>query len=246
MPDEQNSAKDLTTGLISVFDRIGQFFHLFDLSFFVSGVVTFGALVFLYLRRGHALKFPFPDWVGVIAVIVGCYVCGLLAFAAGRMLNGWWRRPKKLWKPEKTESALMGAIRMHGLKLSMPEPDTEYKARRLYIRMWAEIAQKRPRSVAFNLLQRYWVMAATYDGLGAAFLVWGVVLIVCACPVYVTHAVVMGSALIGFAICLGLSALSFKQGARYYAYQIEELVADFAVVHREVLESVDDVPVAKT
>ena len=86
MPEEKSSVADVALGLRSVFDRIGEFFHIFDLSFFVAGVSLFGAVAFLYNMMQLPQAFPFASWVGALALIVACYICGLVAFAAGREL----------------------------------------------------------------------------------------------------------------------------------------------------------------
>lgn len=47
---EKTATEEVAQGVRSVFDRIGEFFHLFDLSFFVSGFVLLGAFAFLYIK----------------------------------------------------------------------------------------------------------------------------------------------------------------------------------------------------
>ena len=98
---------------------------------------------------------------------------------------------------------------------------------RLYIRLWQELAHKHSRSVAFTHLSRYWAMAATFDGVGVSLLIWALSLLAATC---------IGTPLIGIipaiacAILLLLgSVICFRQGGKYYEFQIEDLVAALAV-----------------
>src|SRR5688500_1477710 len=88
MTEESSRVGEVTEGFRTIFERIGEFFHLFDLSFLVSGASTFAALTVFYLRVGGPTVFPFASWVGGLALIIGCYICGLMSFAIGRVING--------------------------------------------------------------------------------------------------------------------------------------------------------------
>ena len=109
MAEEKSSGGDVATGLRSIFERVGEFFHIFDLSFFVSGAMTFGAIAFLYLQMGYPRYFPFPPWVGVVALIVACYVCGLITFAVGREVSG------RSFRRRTLERTLPIALKIHDL-----------------------------------------------------------------------------------------------------------------------------------
>src|ERR1700761_4896339 len=137
MPEEKGSGVELATGLQSIFNRVGEFFHIFDLSFFVGGASTFGALACLYIKIGEPLTFPFAPWVGGLALVIASYICGLVAFSAGRAISGLWFRRRIL------HETLPGALSAHGL--SSDESIAEYTSKEpprywwLYIRMWSEI-----------------------------------------------------------------------------------------------------------
>ena len=91
-------------GLISIVDKISAwmklrkpcrrcwralaaFFDIFDLSFFVSGAVSVGALWLGYKLRGGQLLSTVPDGYLLTGILLGCYVLGLLCFALGRALR---------------------------------------------------------------------------------------------------------------------------------------------------------------
>src|SRR5688572_14068943 len=87
MPDPPSVAGEAAEGVRSLFSRLGEFFHIFDLSFLVSGATTLGALLFLRYRLGFSAEFPFSGWIVGFGLIIISYVCGLVSFSAGRALN---------------------------------------------------------------------------------------------------------------------------------------------------------------
>src|SRR5690348_15709559 len=167
--DEKNAAKDVAEGVRSILDRIGEFFHIFDLSFFVSGAVTFGACAFLYFKTEAPRVFPFAEWVGVVAVVVACYAAGLMSFTLGRLINGYIFRSGKF--PDRFQQALI-AHNVSGPEIAKYITKDADRLWWLYIRLWQDIAFARPNSVVYGHLKRYWVMAATYDGLAISFIAW--------------------------------------------------------------------------
>jgi hypothetical protein len=234
MPDDKKPTEEIAQGLRSIFDRIGEFFHLFDLSFLVSGASTFAAAAFFYIRAGYSREFPFAQWVGVGAVIIGSYICGLLAFAAGRWLNG------KVFRRTLLERRLKEAINIHGLKspiisLYLGQQPVRAGVWRLYIRMWSEIAQSQSGSVTFQNLSRYWVMAATYDGVGFSLLLWGGVLLLTGCELFVQHTLSARLSIFGALVAWLFALVAFKRAADYYEYQIEDVVASLAAARQKVV-----------
>jgi hypothetical protein len=227
MAEEKSAGGEIASGLRSIFDRVGEFFHIFDLSFFVSGVTTFAAFAFLYTMMQYPRRFPFEPWVGVVALIVACYVCGLMCFAAGRWLSGWVFRGRMLGH------YLPLALAVHGLDKDATV--TSYTGQkmaglwRLYIRMWSEIADKQSVPVIRHHLMRYWAMAATYDGLAASFVVWAGVLIAVQFPAVAPAPLGRGPGVTGAVACLVAAVVAFRRGASFFEFQIEDLVAHFAV-----------------
>lgn len=226
MAESKGVSGDVASGLGSIFVRIGEFFHIFDLSFFVGGASTFGALTFLYLMMGKPRVFPFTAWVGVLALILACYICGLIAFAAGREINGWTFRRYTLHR------TLPAALDAHGLsEESIRSYTTSDKPRLwwLYIRMWSEVAHESSSPVVLQHLMRYWAMAATYDGVAFSFLIWAIVLTALQFQGVAPHPLGRGIGITSLAIALCASLFAFRRGAAYFEYQIEDVVAHFAV-----------------
>jgi hypothetical protein len=217
--------KELGEALKLIFEKIAGFFDIFDLSFFVSGAVGFSAL--LYWLSSTSLSPPALDgWVKVLAVILACYVSGLLCFAGGR-----WVRMFLLgrWFSVATAVECVNALRGHGLENEqvfakyIGRPD-EFGSWRLYVRLRAELRQTPESAPTLSFLNRYWVMAATYDGLAFALIVWVIVLVALMIQRSVSY-------VIGIPLCIVLvifAVVCSREASRFVIYQVEELVAAIA------------------
>jgi len=226
MSDEKSPTEEIVSGVRSLFDRIGEFFHIFDLSFFVSGVMTFGALVFVYLRLEYPRDFPFAPWVSVLAIIIACYVCGLIAFAVGRGISG------PTFRRNKLEITLPRALDAHDLKddvINRYRGEKEKWLWWLYIRMWSDLAHEKSAPLVLHHLMRYWAMAATYDSVAFSFVVWAFALIAMQFDFITAKPIGHGIGTIGALLCLAAAFFAFRRGANYYEYQIEDVVAHFVV-----------------
>jgi|GEM_PF-3276474 len=224
MSEKKLFGDDLTTGLGTIFSRIGEFFHIFDLSYVIAGAITFCAFLFLYVELGLMIPswFPFKKWEGVAIIIVSCYVCGLVAYASGRILSDMLYRDKRLG------CILEEVLKAHGL--NEIEQISKYcerkKYKHLYTRMWCEmvynISEDKSIQYYYQNLIRYWAMTATYDGVAFAFIVWTLVLMnMC---YYFWSAVSLVAAFI-----------AFRGGYKYYEKQIEDVVAYYAMKRMPLL-----------
>jgi hypothetical protein len=226
MADEKSPAKEIAEGLRSIFDRLGEFFHIFDLSYIISGTVAFGALAVLYLRECGETYFPFAPWVGAAALIIACYVCGMLCFAAGRLIN------THLFRKNIVDSAMNEMIASHLTSSSLADYNENRPAKRyvdaLYPRLWAEATSRLSDKAAYRHLLRFWVTAATYDGLGAALLVWAAVALVVGCsrPAEPPISPCLGG--ICSLLFVGAAFLALHRGALYLRYQVEDLITALA------------------
>jgi len=240
MPEEPGSSlKELSEGLKSILERIADFFDIFDLSFIVSGATAISAFAFWGWRAGVSFPVVPPGWVQVISLVIACYVAGLVCFAVGRWIRmGWrWRSAEKRFY-----SWFVRVLEGHGL--TNASPAKEYLERkqargdwRLYVRLWAEVRQSSCLAASFSLLRRYWVMAATYDGVGIALMLWAVTLIGCVLGVAGAKPIDRWLG-IPLACALGVSAIACsREAGRYVDYQVEELVASIAAsrLNREKL-----------
>lgn len=118
-------------------------------------------------------------WVNAPVVILACYIMGLLCFAIGRLVRV---SIPKFRAQEPFDDHFKTVLQAHDLQDK--EPYKSYLARadgrgaqRLYTRLWAELRQSDRLALFLSLVRRYWVTAATCDGLIFAIAVWIVVLI---------------------------------------------------------------------
>ena len=129
----------------------------------------------------------------------------------------------------------MAILKAHGLDkepsfLNYIEREESRGVWRLYVRLWADIRHSPLAEPSLQLLKRYWVMAATYDGISVAVFVWGVL----------SFSVWWGFGNItqvpnGFLFAMGailflLAYACSREAGRYVKYQVEEMVASMASI----------------
>jgi hypothetical protein len=156
---------ELGAALNILFNKVGDFFDIFDLSFFVSGSVCLGALL-VGNRLGRLIDLSITGAYEAVAYLIASYVLGLMCFAGGRLM-----RPKN---PAIFAARFKAAIEDHGLAAAYGGyfGGRAGDADRLYNRLWAEMRQNAALAPSFALVRRYWVMAAAYDGMALALVVW--------------------------------------------------------------------------
>ena len=216
---DEDLSKEIAAGVRGLLDRVGEFFHLFDLSFFVSGATNLGAAAYWYSRHAEVgFRVVGATWVRVLMVVVASYVLGLLAFGAGRAMTYLWR---SRWFPR----ALREIAVVHQLEGNIPRSylEAEDGTWRLYERLWVDLRESRRHAPSFQLLNRYWVMSATYDGVAVASLTWSFVL--AAEPLLPA-----GNWLNAFLplAALAIAGLCWWQANNYLKYQLREMLATFA------------------
>ena len=229
---------ELGQALKALLDRIGVFLDLFDLSFFVSGAAALGAVAWSGYCHQPSFVVVLPNWVLVVTVILGAYIAGMVCFALGR-----WGRQKfaPAARPDFRGEQLVALLKLHGLEGR--SPIKEYLARTpadpklplrkpawaLYTRIWAGIRHDPRLQPSLSVLNRYWVMAATYDGLAAALLLWGGVL--GEVILFRSHwsGLLPWTGAAGTVLAfLGLAILCGREAGRYTMHQIGELAATLA------------------
>jgi hypothetical protein len=177
--------------------------------------------------------------ITVAMLVLASYVSGMTCFALGRFFRKWvyvctdWI----LGAPRQKHPTLFDDLEQHGVLIRRlgengfcvnPEfqriPWLERyftdggigRESALYVRIWAEVRQRERFAPSFSLLRRYWVSAATLDGLFVAFCTWGALL---ALKDHTVHGWFPTAA----TFCGALFCL--REAQRYGVYQREELVA---------------------
>ncbi len=219
-------------GIKGVFDKLTEFLNIFDLSFFISGFTCFGALLFWFVYvEGRDL----PDIQGasrIIAVVLTCYVLGLICFALGRQFQ---KRYSSMRQYRNFDDIFIKAIEAHGLR--QIEPYKAYLDRhrannrttwKLYGKLWAGLRNEEGRKACYALLSRYWMMAATFDGLAVAAFIWAIVL-----NRYIYVTIGMKAKCIIYFMLLVITAYivikgCFREADRYQEYQMEEIISVYA------------------
>lgn len=176
--------------------------------------------------------------VAVAMLVLASYVSGMTCFALGRFVRKWMfrgkdrltgahrKRPNTLFDELVRHGILerRGAsfrVSRHGRRIPwlaryVDVDPNELQDTALYVRMWAEVRQRERLSPSFSLLRRYWVSAATLDGLFVAFGTWAVLLALDAHSAKEWFPPL--ATLLGAVFCL-------REAQRYGVFQREELIA---------------------
>lgn len=234
--------------LNALLSRVGAFFDIFDLSFFVSGAVSVGAVALLGHSAGLTQAPLEGAWL-ISAVMLASYVLGLLCFSIGRTLRrGVMRLRYRVPFAVRFRTLLEAGLRAHGLDEvalaspphGLPPETAPLWERRLrhydaqdgsardsaafykYTLLWTKLRQSAHLAPSLILLNRYWVMAAMLDGMTMALLLWTVVLV---------NWGFGGGGVLGFVLApfsLLASATCLREADRFMCTQIDELCATVA------------------
>ncbi len=237
--------REIGDALRILFGKLSEFLDVFDLSFLISGGTALLALLYLGWGLGVDLstapKEPSFFFVA-LAVVLVAYVCGLICFALGRSVRRGIQAAKAPWygltgqggfADRRLEPVVQGH-RLQDVERYAHYFDEEGNASPyFYVRMWAELRHDPLRGASMTLLNHYWKLAATYDGLAAAILLWIGIFLTTAVspPAVIVHSVLPLPVSLGFAL---LGAIAFfgccSEARRYDQYQLEELAASIAAV----------------
>ncbi len=231
-------------------EKLVEILDIFDLSFFMSGVVAASALL-VYIKPPEDLLFRHTG-VTIFGLVLSSYVLGLVCFAIGRWIRGssFVNRMLQtvpshvLFHAALEQQALVGehddALRRYfGHSTDVTDPGARMAA---YTRMWVHVRSFPELSESFALLKRYWILAASYDGVAIALLLWLI-------PVWTGLVGGPGEPFwpVIWTLALPIASLfCWHRAIQYKHYQIEELVATTAhwltLVGRPVLADLEAGP----
>jgi hypothetical protein len=232
--------EEIGKALKTIFDKLSDFFDIFDLSFFVSGVATTLSIVFwLNIREIFIISSINFDGFFIVEILI-CYISGLVSFAAGRFIRmgfgGWLSSKfgKKIKRNDSFDSKLLCIIKAHGLEENPIFQSyllrTEFRGTwRLYVRLWAVLRGNPKYSQSISLLRRYWVMAATYDGLSISIMI--IIFMFLDLLIGITGAPFSINPYLSIIFILSLIFFFFaclREANRYVLYQIEEVIGTIA------------------
>ena len=236
--------KELAEVLGTLFRKISDLFDIFDLSFFVSGVFVMVPLG-IWFHSSEAttqLRNELNMWLWVFALTIATYVAGLVCFACGRaarvLVSGASSRVMVLIGRREETKALSQMLFEQTLKRHLLHEHPVVKrylsagaSGSLYTRAWAKLREAPSLASSYNHVKRYWIMAATYDGLGFALVVWILALWL---GWSLDFSLLKGAAkpyVFWVSVALSLVvAACFHEGSRLVRNQVEELVATLALL----------------
>lgn len=242
---------------------VSDLFEVFDLSFFIAGILSATGVVALASVSGRGVLLNkvlamSGDPLGVIALLVMVYIAGLISFALGRRLKRvvQWarlagRRQLRRLVPslpyEDPRSVAAGLVRIHGVDPALARRygfSFEGEARRLRAaepeagdqdaspattvtmpagetalarRLWVAVRDRTDVAESLQTLKRYRVLAATYDGVATAAVLWGYVAL--------RWLGARAEAWLAVGGVLLVAWLCFRQATGYERARLEELIA---------------------
>lgn len=222
--------KELAEAFKSFFEKISDFFDIFDLSFFISGLIASSAVAFgMYIYGFNILKINFSP-LGYVYIAVIVYVFGLLCFSIGKIL----RSLLKFLDKHNIEYYVQEYLKAHNLS-----EDPLYKKyltndagkMQLYVFFWARIRHNPVYAPTYSLLKYYWVRTAVYDGLMVAVILWSIVLFgwIYHFPIDIFAAKM--ACVVSSIFLLFASIACAMESFRHRKCQVEELIAAIAEVH---------------
>ncbi|MBN2088442.1 hypothetical protein JW964_02465 [candidate division KSB1 bacterium] len=219
--------KELGDALRILLAKISDFFDILDLSFLISGAAFVGAFYFLG-RVSNLSILAFLTRSGLLTLIVLCYISGLICFALGR----WLRNIFSIKYEEKFKTHFLEVLSAHQLDKELPfKPYLKSRGHgdlsRLYVRLWAEIRQNPTLSPSFSLIRRYWVMAATYDGLAFAVLSW--IIMISFARFFLAFSLSLTTYILIMILLVFAVYACMREARRNQKHQVEELVASITV-----------------
>ena len=188
--------------------------------------------------------------IGVVVLVFASYIAGMTCFAVGRFSRKQIDRLRDRWRARRgkaTRSILFEELAQHGViepcagapgrwQLTEHAEHLPWLSRyfvdggrgqesALYVRMWAELRQHTRLNPSFSLLRRYWVSAATLDGLFVALSTWSLLLLLGS---HSADAAAAGGSRLSWLPVLATSIgaiFCLREARRYSDFQREELVA---------------------
>lgn len=197
-------------------DKLVELLEVFDLSFVVSGAVGLVAIMFAF---GADLDtFVGADAPMFLGGVVAAYFVGLACFAIGRRVRA--RLPGAIVPAEEIAGRAEALADVEELADLFVDGQLDPKRRTmLYDRLWVHVRTLPELAASFSLLKRYWILAATFDGLAIAVLLWNA-------PIAVAlQAGAPVAWVIVSALTLLVSGFAFAQANEYRRYQAAELLA---------------------
>lgn len=217
----EEGSRDIANAVVAAFSGLGDFFSLFDMSFFVSGAACLGAIVFVVFGGKAPNVEHANNVVGFVALVTVCYLLGLIMFTVGRGMRSMVLAAMgRLWSKRASGAKFNARARAYGLAPSkLWRMDADIEPAEFYSLGWGLIRQMPECQQSLRFINKFWAMAATFDGAGASALVWAVAFVL---------RWDLGAYLIA-AVFVLLAMFCFTRADMYEDHQERELAATLAV-----------------
>ena len=217
----------LAESLRDLLKKFIDFFHIFDLSFFISGFATLSVLIFWGINKNLIKSLEFININYNLLYIIGlCYICGLISFSIGRFLRK--EVYYRVLTPDVKDFCDLeirgynNFLKYHFKKYCNVGSDDSI-INKEYVKYWAELRENKNHLNSFELISRYWIKTAIFDGLSFSFLTSIIVILNIKKSIIVYYKF----SPIEFDILLFIIFICFitciRQASVYFKYQIAEV-----------------------
>jgi hypothetical protein len=153
--------KELGDALSVIFSKVAGFFDIFDLSFFVSGLLSGMAVATFLYYAGIPVASLLNSKTGIFIAVIMCYGLGLVSFASGRLIQNVFGRICYRKKQDiESDERFIKYLKNHDLydnkhvqKYVVQGSDG---TRALYNLLWAQLRHSPNVSASLELLNSYW------------------------------------------------------------------------------------------
>ena len=202
-------------------EKLADVLDVFDLSFFVAGAASLGALLVWLQQQNVGIPQDLSTDRALVGVIAA-YVLGLATYSLGRAM----RRMvlERVLAGHNTDKRMHELFEQHRLDRFADFALYADRPAALYSRFWVLVRSEDALRETYALVRRYWVLGATYDGLGLAALLWVL-------PISGLEVEALTQGLLSAGV-FAAAAFSWRQASRYHGYQVDELAATAAHWHQ--------------
>lgn len=221
---------------------VTEFLNILDLSVFVSGFISYGAIIFSIknLVKDSVMLDYASNW---IVVVIFSYALGIVSYGFGkRLCQGFNENSRKITINE-FDKKIANELKENKI-VKEPIISEYYRAYKdniqpnrilfkLYIFLWEDVRKNHSNSKSYRLLSKYWTLSAIVEGLIASTILWGIGITIYIFRVRNIMKVFVGKGDIGWSLCIlilmwaavfGLVGFLKNENKRYREYQIEELI----------------------
>lgn len=219
----------MDAGFSKIIDRISETLNFFDFSFIVSGLLTYGIILF---TADSIISVDYKNYNSGVIVVVSIalvYICGLMSFSVGKFLrikilsafnenyfNDVFKKALKFINSKPYE-------KNDEITIYLSKDRGSYKT--IYSKMWMELRHCEEAKETVRHLNRFWMMEAVYEGLFVSFILGAVSSIYFLCVNWCNDSRLF----YGMTLVLSLIAtvFCFIEARRYAETQIVEIVLTY-------------------